>query len=427
MPRARAFWIATLCLAVHLHASESSPMRNQIDGVPPVSSEQAWAGKTLAFLHAALQPLGGDASEAFLAGVSGDAFIFTYLDAAVDEQQRDHWPVDVFAEAAEPFGYHVEWVTDRPMEEVKAVVKREIDAGRPLLTHSLDSRTHFFLIITGYDYDRGIFLVQGVDRLFSAAEYGEIAIPDGWTGAVPGETFWARNPIGIVSRVADVEPADRAQLARAALRRAIDLWEQPAFPFSDYWEEGDWARWASNLPLPEMEQPLGAAAYDALERDVLNAETITGGMIWRLDEQFVVRKYRHLDAARFLREVRPLFSAEDAAVLETVAARFERTAEDGAAFYSMYWGHALTEDPPQTPDEARARMDAAPNLVFGVPDEIDDETFAEWDDCRVMRHPWGRIVIVDTPERRAHAAGLARALKAHGQESIELLRSVIDE
>ncbi|MEO2005881.1 MAG: hypothetical protein ABGY41_17495, partial [Candidatus Poribacteria bacterium] len=323
--------------------------------------------------------------------------------------------------------YAVEWITDRPIDEVTAVVKREIDAGHPLLTHSLDSRTHFFLVITGYDYDKGVFLVQGVDRLFSDTEYGEIEIPHGWSGAVPGETFWAKNPIGVVSRAPDAVPTDRTQLARDALRRAIALWEQPSFPFSDYWEEGDWAKWASNLPLPDMEQPLGAAAYDALVSDVLNAETITGGMIWRLDEQFVIRKYRHLDAARFLREMRSLFSDAEGAVLETVAARFEQTAADGAAFYSMYWGDALTENPPATSDELRSRMDAAPNLVLGIPDEIDDEAFAGWDDCRVMHHPWGRVVILDTPERRAHVAELARALKAHGQESIDLLRAAVGD
>ena len=402
-------------------------MRNQIDGVPVISSDEAWAGKTLAFLHAALQPLGCDASEAFLAGVSGDAFVFTYLDAPVDEQQRDHWPLDVFAAAAHPLGYSVEWITDRPIDEVKRIVKHEIDAGHPLLTHSLDLRTHFFQIIAGYDLDKGVFLVQGVDRVSLGGEYVEIAIPDGWSGAVPGETFWARNPIGVVSRVADGAAIDLGQLARDALRRAIDLWVQPAFPFSNYWEEGDWARWAGNLPLPEMEQPLGAAAYDALERDVLNAEEITGGIIWRLDEQFVVRKYRHLDAARFLREVKSEFSHEDGATLEIVAKRFEKTAEDGSAFYRLFWGDALLETPPKTAEEIRSRMDAAPNIGLGIPDEIEDDVFSQWEDCRVMHHPWGRLVILDTPERRAHAAGLARALKAHGEESIDLLRGIVGD
>ncbi len=333
--------------------------------------------------------------------------------------------MDVFAEAAESVGYSVEWVTDRPVDEVKALVTREIDAGHPLLTHSLDGRTHFFQIIAGYDLDKDVFLVQGVDRLFSATGYAEIDIPDGWSGAVPGETFWARNPLGIVSRVADAAAVDRRQLARKALRRAIDLWERPAFPFGDYWEDGDWASWAGGLPLREMQQPLGAAAYDALERDVLAAEAITGGMIWRLDEQFVVRKYRHLDAARFLREVTPEFSADDGAALDMVATRFERTAEDGAAFYRMFWGGALTGDPPETAEEARRRMDAAPNVVFGIPDELGDDVFSQWPDCRVMRHPWGRIVILDTPERRAHAARLVRALKAHGEESISVLRGIV--
>ena len=414
-----------MCLVTHLHARPAPRLRNQIDGIPVVASSEAWAGKTLAYLHAALQPLGCDVSEAFLAGISGDAFVFTYLDAAVDEQQRDHWPLDVFAAAAAPLGYSVEWVTDLSVDEVKALVKREIDAGHPLITHSLDSRTHFFHIIAGYDLDKGVLLVQGVDRLFGGTEYEEIVIPDGWSGAVPGETFWARNPIGVVSRLADVPGIDRRHVARDALRRAIDLWEQPAFPFGDYWEEGDWARWASNLPLHEMQQPLGAAAYDAVERDVLNAEEITGGMIWRLDEQFVVRKYRHRDAAQFLREVAPAFSAEDGETLETVAARFEEAAKDGDAFYRMFWGHALTEDAAKTAMEARRRMDDAPNLVFGIPDELGDEIFAQWEGCRVMRHPWGRIVILDTPERRAHAAALARALKAHGEESVSLLRGVV--
>ncbi|MAF11119.1 hypothetical protein CMK11_11775 [Candidatus Poribacteria bacterium] len=425
MSRAHALWVGLFCLGSHLHAQESAHTRNRIDGIPVVSSSEAWAGKTLAFLHAALQPLGCDASEAFLAGISGDAFVFTYLDAPVDEQQRDHWPMDVFGAAAGPLGYAVEWVTDRPMDEVKALVTREIDAGHPLLTHSLDTRTHFFQIIAGYDLDNGVFLVQGVDRLFSEPGYGEVAIPAGWSGAVPGETFWARNPLGVVSRIADTPELDRGSLARDALRRAVSLWERPAFPFGDYWEEGDWARWAGNLPLPEMEQPLGAAAYDALRRDVLNAEAITGGMIWRLDEQFVVRKYRHLDAARFLREVSREFATEDGDTLETVATRFEDTAKDGDAFYRMFWGHALTDDPPSTPEGIRERMDAAPNLVFGIPDDIADETFSPWADCRVMHHPWGRIVVLDTRERRAHAAALARALKAHGEESIDLLRGVV--
>jgi len=402
-------------------------MGAQIDGIPPIASDQAWAGKTLAFLRAALQPLGCDATEAFLAGASGDAFIFTYLDAPVDEQQRDHWPLDVFAAAAEPIGYEVDWFTNQPMDQVRERVRREIDAGAPLLTHSLDPRTHFFQIIVGYDYDSDVFLVQGVDRLYAEGGYAEIDIPDGWSGAVPGEVFWARNPIGVVRRRDGKRASDPGQTARSALHRAIGLWEQESFGFSDYTEEGDWASWASGLPLHEMQQPLGAAAYDALIRDVLNAKEITGGMIWRLDEQFVVRRYRHVDAANYLREVAPLFATADGDTLRAVAERFEKTAEDGATFYSMYWGSALTDDPPQSPTELRQRMDAAPNLVLGIPDSIEDAAFEQWDDCRVMRHPWGRIVIIDTPERRAHAAGLARALKAHGAESVEMLRSVVGD
>lgn len=130
-------------------------MKNSIAGIESIPTRNAWnEAKPISYIGEALRTCKVEVPDEVLSAASGEAFGFTYLGAAIDEPQRDHWPNDIFADAARLYGFDIQWITGREIDDVKQIVKRAVDAGRPVLTHSLDSREHHgFHLIAGYDYE----------------------------------------------------------------------------------------------------------------------------------------------------------------------------------------------------------------------------------------------------------------------------------
>jgi hypothetical protein len=398
-------------------------MRNAIEGLRRISVADTYEGKPILSLQEVLRHLGTEESGAFLSGISGEAFIFTYVAAPIDEPQRDHWPHDVFARAAAAVGSSVTWRAGLGQEEVKQIVREQIDMGRPVLTHSLDtSRYHGFQIIAGYDYAKGTFLLQTADR-YDHQDYVEVPIPEEWMGAVPGPTFWAVNPLGLVTPPDPETAPDRKVAARRALAAAVRLWRHPSFPFGEFPAEPG-THYDGSVDLAAVQAPLGAAAFDALEREILTADAVTFRMVWRVDAQLCRLTHNRKDAAAFLREVAPLFEPAEADALARAADVFQSSAERAAGLLACFWDGSLADLADVPAGELRDRIAASSSIVLSLPQGADTGEIARVPGWSVQQTPWGTVVVADSRERRKHAAGLARELMANEAKGFGLLAQV---
>lgn len=398
-------------------------MKKIIPGLNRISVEDTYEGKPILYFQEVLRYLGTDESEGFLAGVSGEAFVFAYKDAPIDEPQRDHWPHDIFGRAAGELGYSVEWRVEQPVEEVKRIVAEQIDQGRPVFTYGLDeSRYHGFQIIIGYDYEKGVFFLQTADR-YEHQEYVEAPVREEWIGAVPGR-FWVHNPLGLIAPGSEAGKFDRKQVALRAIERAVELWEMDSFPFAVPGEDKSWVPWTGGLDLNEERAPINASAYAAVERDITRMERLEFPLIWRIDAQFCRLIYVRKDAALFLEEVGPLFSAAAGEKIAAAAGLFREVSAGAGDFFACFWSRELHADPPKDRAALCERIAASSALVLWLPDSVSEEDLSSCADVRFSGSPWGNTAIVDTPECRQHAVSLLRQLKDKDEMAFERLRDV---
>ena len=424
-----SFFILSFCLSIW--AQQGKPgdqrMKNIIPGLNRISVEDTYEGKPILSFQEILRHLGTEESEGFLAGISGEAFVFSYKDAQIDEPQREHWPHDIFARAARELGYSLEWIVEQPSEEVKRIVREQIDQGYPVLTHSLDeSSYHGFQIIVGYDFEKEIFYLQTADR-HDHQDYVEAPIPEEWIGAVPGPLFWVHNPLGLIAPDPDAGEFDRRQIVLRAMQRAVELWEMESFPFAAPGEDKSWVPWTGGLDLNEERAPISAAAYAAVERDITRMERLEFPLVWRIDAQFCRLIYIRKDAARFLEEVESLFSSASREEIAAAAALFKEVSEGAADFFSCFWNRDLHADPPEERAALLQRIDASSALVMWLPESVTEEEMVGRPDFRFSGSPWGNIVIVDTPERRQHAISLLHQLKVKDEKAFGLLRKIASD
>lgn len=416
--------VALLLAAVEIgqgQAKEQIDMVNCISGIGGIPVQNEWGGtKPISYLGHALRTLGSDVSDETLAAVGGEAFQFTYVDQPIDEPQRDHWPNDIFTDAAIAWGYELKWVLNADIASVKQTVQEEIRAGRPVITHSLDFRQHHgFHLIAGYDYTRDAFLLcpHGDNHPLVAAP-----IPRDWHGAVPGPKFWANNPLGLLHK--RQQQMSSRQMLAAALSQAATLWELDTFPFGPFpWDAGD--HFDKRLDLAGLRAPSGRAAFARVSHDILEAQTISPRMIWRLDAQFERYGYNRRDAARFLRQSDTSLPTEVRKRLTKAASLYETNGVLAAQLMESFWNHSFYALAPSTAAELHQVLTRAPALVFGGIEHLPKALPAGLTIGKVEPSVWGKVIVLDEPARRQHAAAIVRQMTANEEEAIRLLQATL--
>lgn len=405
---------------VMAQAPEATRAANRVPGLGGIPTCSDWGGtRPISYLGEALRALGLEVTDDTLAAAGGEAFGFTYVAQPVDEPQRDHWPNDIFADAAAAFGYDLRWVTDAGWSEVKRLVKEEIDAGRPVLTHSLDLRQHHgFHLIAGYDHARNMFLLcphgQGKPLV-------EAPIPAVWHGAVPGPRFWATNPLGLLRAGSSRREPTPGELLRTALDRATRQWAIESFPFGAYpWDPS--THFDRALDLSTLTAPFGWQAFECLLTDILTTPAIHPRLIWRLDAQLERFGYNRQDAVRFLRRHAVGEPEGSRRLLESAATLYERDLALAVQLMECFWNHSFYALPPATAAELTRLLTHTPSLVFGGVERLPEAATDGLELGRIERSVWGPVILVDQPARRHHAAALVRQLQANEEEAIRLLR-----
>ncbi|MBN1594217.1 MAG: hypothetical protein JW941_13320 [Candidatus Coatesbacteria bacterium] len=194
------------------------------------------------------------------------------------------------------FSTHFQY--QKKLDEAHALIKRSIDADRPLIGWELDLAE--FGVIRGYDDDARVYLIDGV-----LAEEGEETMPydrlgRGETGGLfvlkPGQKF----------------ETDPLLCAKRAIEYAVFHHTLEA-PISKYYETGPaaYGKWMEALTRKEAD-PFGAS-YNA--RVVLDARVA---------------------AVSYLQQIEPLFPAVDADALEEAARHFDQVADAFMLFSGVF-------------------------------------------------------------------------------------------
>ena len=266
-----------------------------IEAVPGGQFGEGWDRFLLA-MQALLKARGVDADMATLMALSGDAFALCHA---------SHWqgvadlcvPTDPVRNLAEAYGFEYgathEGYTGpalgRPMEERQrltgealARLRREIDAGRPVLIAGAEDHCGSCSVVVGYSEEDGTLCHVGDGEPYrwtpirgvtpGAVDYG-FGVIDGrirGTGAPGANGGWYANPIYLIGAI-ETPPSARER-ALSALRGAVALHDSPTYERSNW---GGVEYFFGDRAYEEWEKALRELRYpEDLARD-LTAE-VTG-------------------------------------------------------------------------------------------------------------------------------------------------------
>jgi hypothetical protein len=379
-------------------------------------------------LGSALDAVGHPSPRVRLAAVSGSCFKFVYDTTGAYEPLRDLFPTDVLRKACDAMGFpDAHWEAGRPVSEVKAAVKREIDAGRPLLAPFLKNDAyHGFFVIVGYDYDAGVLYLEGALR---DSGYVSVPIPERWDGPTAGPAGWADNPVFVLGEYREEEGSGAALgLDKALATDGIVSLKGGRLAYGSHPGE-----------LAYMEEPgprqalYGLPAYRLLARDAAEGDLVVErsgreeadfALIWRLDAQLGQLEKDRGDAATALTYIVARVSGGKSIEVEDLVANVRRTVDDVKALRKIFWD----EPGPQvdTPDEIVDYVKNSGSIVFSFAghDKYKEELAGRG--LKAFRTRWGPVIVADSPEKRLRARTLVRSLEARERATEVALEGIED-
>jgi hypothetical protein len=380
-------------------------------------------------LHAISSALGSQNNPRLylnLVAESGAVFKFVYDSTEAYEPLRDASPVDLLHNAAVMNGFpDARWETGLTLDQARRLIKHEIDAGRPLVSPFLKTdEYHGFNIITGYDYERDMLLVQGA---FNRRRSFEIPIADGWDGPTMSPMGWATNPLFVLGGMAANLPAP-AEFYAGLLKDGVRLLEGGRLEYGRH--EGE--RPYMSSPGPHMAW-YGLPAYDVLVADVGDRgltvvrggrQELNFGLIWRIDAMVGLLEHDRMAGSELVLILRDLLSEEQTPFLLELSGNYEQTAADAAELHDIFW-HAIP-DSVMDPGDVVEYVRTSRAMVFGLPGRAGLADSLRARGLTVYETPWGDALVEGSPERRLGAKIKAISLKGRESRSLSLLKEIVD-
>lgn len=377
-------------------------------------------------LHSVLTAQGASGTYEELVGISGAVFRVVYDSTEAFEPLRDACPFDLLRTAAVRSGFpDAHWETGLTGEDLRQIVKHEIDSGRPLVSPFLKTEDyHGFNIITGYDYERNQFNVQGA---FERRRAYSVPIPETWDGPTVSPAGWATNPVFVLGEAAD-DSAMMVDVYGDITAQGIELLRGGTLVYG--LSEGEALYMAGPGP---HEARYGVPAYDILARDVEqrdivithpDREELNFGLIWRVDAMVGLLEHDRMGGPEFAAVLRGVLSQQEAALLYELVVGFNRIAVDAAELRSLF-RHEI----PDTLADPRAVLEYADRsnaLVFVLPDREGLAASLREMGRNVYESPWGWVMVEDSPGKRLEAKMKVISIRSRDLKCLGLMERVAE-
>lgn len=362
-----------------------------------------------------------------LVGLSGSAFKFVYDSTEAYEPLRDLYPIDALQEAAVAQGFvDAHWVVNESTDNVKLLIKKEIDGGRPLIAPFLKRDAyHGFFVIAGYDYRRGVLYLQGALGLDSG--YVSVPVPDSWEGPTASPQGWGRNPVFALGEGRTRLKKDGAS-QREAVREGIRILQGGTLEYGTQTGEQDYI----SAPGPHAAH-YGLPAYDILSGDVEGepalvnengVEAVNFGLIWRLDSQLGQLEHDRHHGAAFLKTLAKYLPSDNVMLLGEAVENFEKVVGDVRVLRRMFW-HPVPEWC-EGPEDVMRYVERETSIVYRVPDGEDMLSGLEAHDLEARPTPWGPVVVLDSAEKRLRAKILVKSIASREKNSLYILEDIVE-
>ena len=412
-----------ICTGVVGQEEVGTHRSNRLHGIGPFPRDYDSGSMAIHALDSSLDAYGVEISYRRLMGLSRGGFKFVYDSAECYEPLRDLYPVDVLQSAAQALGFRrARWELNKPLEEVLAIIKAQIDRGHPVIAPFLKPDAyHGAVIITGYDLDENILYLQGA---FEESAGVSVTIPEAWDGPTSSPLGWATNPIFVMGGRMVTE--DR-EIDRSVLTDAIQLLRGGSLPYGEH--SGEIRYMADQGP---HDAAYGLPAYDLLSYDVEHEPLVreqTGesgvnfGFIWRLDSQIGQLEHDRHAGSYYLRHFSPWLPEEKRLMLTQVASNFEKAAEDARSLREIFW-HEIPQDIDSV-KKIREYLTRGGSMVFILPENPRLRQDLEGVGIEIFSTPWGWLLIDDSPGKRASAKILVKSIASRDRNSLGLIEEVI--
>jgi len=414
-------------LSVAQGVDESKPENPDINFIPTVQGfplDHLSGSMALRALHSVLATQGIGGAYGDIVGISGSPFKVVYDSSEAFEPLRDVCPFDLLRNVAVRSGFpDAHWETGLGGEDLKELVKREIDAGRPLIAPFLTTDAyHGFNIISGYDYVSNQFRVQGA---FGRRRGNEVAIPDRWDGPTMSPAGWATNPVFVLGEaVYDSAGMDHVYLEMA--EEAVELLRGGTLTYG--LAEGEALYMARPGP---HEARYGLPAYDILAWDVEHAEIVMDGrggevlnfgLLWRIDAMVGLLQHDRAQGDKYTDLLKGVITQQHAPLAYELDIGFERSSAGAAELRDLFW-HEIP-DSLRDAREVLDYVDGSEAIVFSLP--AGEELAASLKEMGrdIHQSPWGWVMVEDTPDKRLRAKMMVISLRSRDLKCLGLMERV---
>ena len=407
--------------------SEAGPATgsNQVIGVKPFPLDLDSGSMALHALATCLEFSGRRSTYDRLVAVSGAGFKFVYDTTEAYEPLRDLYPLDVLKMGANASGFaDAHWELDKPIEEVKELVKREIDRGRPMITPFLKSDAyHGFFLITGYDFSDGFFYLQGALR---DSVYARVPIPPAWSGPTASPMGWAVNPIFILGGTGE-GPQPTTGLDKSIIATGIDMLKGGTLTYGLTEGEMQYLR----SPGPHR-ATYGLPAYRLVSRDIETAgltvsrngeDAFNFSFVWRLDSQLGQLVHDRGYAASAVTYLIPRVSSGKSIEVEELVSNIERTVADAKALRKIFWDQI--PDTARTAEGVAAYVKGSESMVFSFAGR--DRFLEALRDLglQAFKTAWGPVIVADSPAKRMRAKIIVKSLQSREKASLNMMEEIV--
>lgn len=395
-----------------------------INGIQPFALDYDSGSMGLHALHSAILPFFPRSTYPYVLGVSGAAFKFVYDSTEAYEPLRDTSPIDELSLAAHDLGFpDSHWVVDKDIEDVKRIVKSEIDGGRSILVPYIYDQAYYgFFLIVGYDYDRSEFLIQGA---FEDGGYRRVKIPDRWYGPTLSPIGWAMNPIFVLGDFASDRRGNEVSSSEI-LHLAYELFKGGKLDYGMHPSERVYIAGADSC-----EAWYGLPAFRILARDVEKASLIREtqgisklnfGFLWRIDAQLGQLAHDRKNGAIFLRMLKGKLLPNVANLVVKIADLFQASAQDAQAIRRFFWD-PIPQDQ-MTKSGIETYVDSSTSMVFALGQDRTLAMQLKDEGYQIYNSPWGFVLIADSPRRRLLAKTAVHSAYVHERMAFRILEQI---
>jgi hypothetical protein len=423
---AAVLMLTCLCVPVgHPAAAEGGAGRaNSLSGVEGFHIDPLEEGTALKALTSVMRFEQTPCRYVDVVPVSGIMFAFVYDSTEAYEPLRDIYPFDLLGYTAAGFGFpDAHWETGLAPDEVRGLIKREIDSGRPLITSYLAPEAYRgFSIITGYDLDGGTLSVQGGSDTRRAAT---VPLPEHWDGPTMSAAGWAANPLFVIGE-AFRDSLSMYEVRVGMVEEGIALLEGGRVDYGH--SEGE------RPYMPDAGPHLafyGIPAYEVLVLDVGNRSlTLPGengpeidfGLVWRIETTLGLLVQDRRYSTQFTPWLRGGVPPKQTWMMTEIVDNLNKGATEAGRLRDVFWHQVPTQL--VRAGEVLRHVEGSTALVFALPpvEGLPDSLRSRGE--MVYDTPWGSALVRDTGERRLKAKLMALSLMSRERGSLDLLRQI---